>query len=95
MSERKEPEVTLTLKLSSVLTLFAAGSNSFGSDPTPFDMVSDIVEHAAAELHMLHDALIGEPSNSEELASHAYRVSAQILAGLEIAKSLEKALGET
>ena len=87
-------EATITLPMQVVRMMFAASNHLFG-EPTAFQVACDVIEHAAMELRTVHDALCGTPSDSQELAVHAYRASEHIKAGLEIVKILEKAQRES
>lgn len=92
MNDKAKPKVTITLELSSVHDLFAAGNWSCGAAPTSLDMALNVIEHGASELHVLHDALRGvgtDGNRIEELAAHAWCASIQLLAGLKLVRALQ------
>lgn len=87
--------VTLTVEVGALSDLFMGGNNSgFGGDRLePISMALDIIEHAAEELYMVHDALTSESNRDEDVALHAWRISRQLLAGASIVKALRSAGG--
>jgi hypothetical protein len=89
-----KPSVTLTVDLVELRQLFAGGNRCRGGvpdDANPLDFALDIIEHAAMELYTLHDALRGTEDRTEELASHMWRLSVQLTAGIELVYALQKA----
>ncbi len=86
-------KVTLTVNLFELRALFAGGNRSMGTaeDANPLNLALDIIEHAAMELYTLHDALNGNEGRVEDLANHAWRLSVQLTAGIELVHALQKA----
>ena len=89
------PTVTLTMNLFELRALFAGGNRSSGTanDADPLCLALDIIEHAAMELYTLHDAMRGQEDRVDELANHAWRLSVQLTAGIELVHALQKAGG--
>jgi hypothetical protein len=88
--------LTLTLPIGALRELFAAGNRSSGggiaSDVDPLAMALDIIDYAAEQLYVLHDALLApEEDRTEELSGHAWRLSIQLTAGIELVQALSKA----
>jgi hypothetical protein len=94
-AQEERHTVTLTVGLFALRALFAGGNRSSGTakDADPLGMALDIIEHAAMELHTFHDALMSDENRIEELANHAWRLSAQLESGIELVNALKKAAG--
>jgi len=96
--EVKKPKVTLTVELEALRDLFVAGNHSRIGDPPSEDealtFALNVAEHAAMELHTLNLAIAGDSDQvfDEELSLHAWRISKQVEAGIEIAHALKRAL---
>jgi len=88
------PNVTLTLDAMELCQLFAGGNRTF-PNPDPLALALDIIEQAADTLQMVHDALIGTPDNSQEIASYAWRMSRQLAIGMTLVEALKKSGGAT
>jgi len=86
-------KVTLTVSVFELRQLFAGGNRSGcggADDANPVDFALDIIEHAAMELHTLHDALMSPENRIEELANHAWRLSVQLESGIALVNALKK-----